>query len=173
MISIAEVIRSAFTGPYTMNGDKGFSYFAALFMVVVISISLMTAQKQWSTIMKRERETQLLFRAGQILKAIESYYKNSSGDSSQYPKKFEYLLKDNRHLSVKRHLRKFYRDPMTAEGDWGVIYDGKGGIKGIYSRSPEEPLKKGGFLEKYKLFKNKKKYSDWKFVYEKKMETST
>ncbi len=156
-----------------MNGDKGFSYPAALLMVVVVSISLMTAQKQWSTIMKREREKQLLFRAGQIEKAIGSYYNNSSGGSAQYPKKLEYLIKDNRHLGVKRYLRKFYQDPMTKEGYWGIIYDGKGGIKGVFSLSSEEPIKIKGFPEKYKLFENKKKYSDWKFVYEKKQEAKS
>jgi type II secretory pathway pseudopilin PulG len=156
-----------------MSGDKGFSYPAALLMVVVISISLMTAHQQWSTIMKREREKQLLFRAGQIEKAIGLYYNNSANGSVQYPRQLEYLLKDNRHLGVKRYLRKLYKDPMTMEGDWGVIYDGKGGIKGVFSRSSEEPIKTGGFIERYKLFENKKKYSDWKFVYEKKQETKS
>ena len=157
-----------------MNGDKGFSYPAALLMVVVISISLMTAQKQWSTIMKRERENQLLFRAGQIEKALGSYYNNSSsGGSTEYPKKLEYLLKDNRYSGVKRHLRKLYKDPMTMEGPWGLIYDGKGGIKGVFSRSPEKPIKTSGFPDKYKLFENKQKYSDWKFIYEKKLETKS
>ncbi len=173
MISTAEVKKSAFTGLHIMNGDKGFSYPAALLMVVVISISLMTAQQLWSTIMKREREKQLLFRAGQIEKAIGSYYNDSSGGPAQYPKKFEYLLKDNRHLGVKRHLRKLYKDPMTIEGGWGIVYDGKGGIKGIFSQSSEEPIKTSGFPEKYKLFENKIKYSDWKFVYEKKQEVKS
>lgn len=156
-----------------MNGDNGFSYPAALLMVVVVSISLMTAQKQWSTIMKKERENQLLFRAGQISKAIESYYNSSSSGSSQYPKKLKHLLKDNRYRSVKRHLRKVYKDPMTIKGNWEIIYDGKGGIKGVFSQSTEEPIKKGGFSEKHKLFKNKKKYSDWKFIYEKKVEAKS
>ncbi len=173
MISTVEVKKSAFTGLHIMNGDKGFSYPAALLMVVVISISLMTAQKQWSTIMKREREKQLLFRAGQIEKAIGSYYNNSSGGSTQYPKKLEYLLKDNRHLGVKRHLRKIYKDPMTIEGYWGLIYDGKGGIKGVFSKSSEKPFKIGGFPDKYKLFEDKQSYSDWKFVYEKKTEAKS
>ena len=173
MIYIAEVRKSAFTELHIMNGDKGFSFPAALLMVVVVSISLMTAHKQWSTMMKRERENQLLFRAGQISKAIESYYNSTSGGSSKYPEKLEYLLKDNRYRSVKRHLRKLYKDPMTIKGDWGIIYDNKGGIKGVYTLSSEEPLKKGGFPEKYKLFKNEKKYSDWKFVYEKKMEAKS
>ncbi len=170
MISTAEVKKSVLAGRHIMNGDDGFSYPAALLMVVVISISLMTAQKQWSTIMKREKENQLLFRAGQISQAIESYYNNSSDGTSKYPKKLEYLLKDNRHLAVKRHIRKLYKDPMTITGNWGLIYDGVGNIKGVFSLSSEEPIKKGGFPEKYKHFTNRKKYSDWKFIYEKDME---
>jgi type II secretory pathway pseudopilin PulG len=170
MISTVEVKKSAFTGLHTMNGDDGFSYPAALLMVVVVSISLMAAQRQWSTVMKREREKQLFFRAGQIEKAIGSYYNYASGGSAEYPKKLWYLLKDNRKSGVKRHLRKLYKDPMTMEGYWGIIYDGKGGIKGVFSKSHEKPIKSGGFPVKYKLFENKQKYSDWKFVYEKKQE---
>jgi hypothetical protein len=61
-------------------------------------------------------------------------------------------------------------DPMTEDGKWGIIYDGKGGVKGVFSKSRAEPLKTGNFPEIYKSFENKKKYNDWKFVYEPKKE---
>ena len=102
-----------------MNGDKGFTYPAALLMIVVVSSSLMVAQKQWSTVMKREREAELFFRAGQIIQAIDSYYQNSPGQTRQYPRSFKVLLKDNRFPVVKRHLRKAYKDPFTGE-DFGL-----------------------------------------------------
>ena len=162
----AEVIKSAFTAPRTMSGDSGFTYPAALLMVVVISVSLMTAQKQWSILMQRERERQLFFRAEQITCAIESYFESTPGADGRYPRKLEHLLKDNRFPAAKRHLRKLYKDPMTGDGTWGIIHDGRGRIKGIYSRSGDKPLKVGGFDEKYKSFKGKNKYSEWKFVYE-------
>ncbi len=156
-----------------MSGEKGFTYPAVLLMIVVISSSLMVVQQQWSTIVKRDNEKELFFRAGQIIGAIESFYTNSPGGNSTYPRSFKVLLKDNRYPALKRHLRKAYNDPMTKGGEWGIVYDGKGGIKGIFSKSNEEPMKKGGFSKTYKTFENKMKYSEWKFVYEPKKETAS
>ncbi len=156
-----------------MNGEKGFTYPAALLLIIIVSISLMVVQKQWSTTVKREKEKELFFRAGQIIDGIESFYISSSKDSQQYPRSLKVLLKDNRFQGVKRHLRKIYKDPMTKHGEWGIIYDGKGGIKGIFSKSKDEPIKKGNFPKKYKSFEKKKKYQDWKFVYELKKETAS
>ncbi|MCP4671076.1 MAG: type II secretion system protein [Desulfobacula sp.] len=156
-----------------MNGEKGFTYPAALLLIIIVSISLMVVQKQWSTVVKREKEIELFFRAEQIIDGIESFYKSSSKDSQQYPSSLKVLLKDNRFQGLKRHLRKIYRDPMTKDGQWGIIYDGKGGIKGIFSKSKDEPIKKGNFPEIYKSFEKKTKYLDWKFVYEPKEETTS
>ncbi len=156
-----------------MNGDKGFTYPAALLLIIIVSVSLMVVQKQWSTIVQREKEKELFFRAGKIIDGIESFYQNSSAASPQYPRSLKVLLKDNRSLGLKRYLRKIYKDPMTQDGNWGLVYDGKGGIKGVFSQSKKEPLKKGNFSKNYKSFENKKKYSDWKFVYEPKKETTT
>ncbi len=156
-----------------MSGEKGFTYMAALLMIVVVATGLMVVQKQWSTIMKREREKQLLFRGTQIIQAIESFYVNSPGQIRQYPRSFDVLLKDNRFPTLKRHLRKKFKDPMTDDGSWGVIYDGKGAIKGVFTRHQGEPIKKRGFPETYKSFENKSRYSDWKFMFEPKKETTS
>jgi len=156
-----------------MSGEKGFTYPAALALIVIVSVSLMVVQKQWSKIVKRDKEKELFFRAGQIVQAIGSFYKDSSKDSQQYPRSLKVLLKDNRSLGLKRHLRKIYKEPMTEDGQWGIIYDGRGGIKGVFSKSMAEPLKKGNFPEIYKSFENKKKYSEWKFIYEPEKEAAS
>ena len=57
-----------------LNKDNGFTYPAALMLVVVVSVSLMTAHTQWQTTVKRDKEKELLFRGDQILTAITSYY---------------------------------------------------------------------------------------------------
>ncbi len=171
MMFIVVVTESAYMGHLIMNGEKGFTYPAALLLIVIVSSSLMVVQKQWSTIVKRDNEKELFFRAGQIVQGIESFYTNSPGGTVQYPRSLNVLLKDNRYPVLKRHLRKIYKDPMSKQTDWGIIYDGTGRIKGIYSKSQAEPLKKGGFPKVYKTFENKKKYSEWKFIYEPKKET--
>lgn len=153
-----------------MSGKGGFTYPVALLLVVVMSISLMVVQRQWSTIIKREKEKELFFRAEQIVRGIESYYLSSPGGPKTYPKSFENILKDNRFMTLKRHLRRLYKDPLTKDEQWGIVYDGKGGIKGVFSRSTEKPMKTGGFSKEYKSFEKKTRYSDWKFVYEPKKE---
>ncbi len=143
----------------------------ALILVFVTSVSLMVVHKQWSTIMKQEHEKELLFRGSQIVRAIESFYEDSPGGSKIYPRSFKVLLKDNRFPNLKRHLRKHYKDPMSREGGWGIIYDGKARIKGVFSTSSAFPLKQGGFPEPFESFEKKKKYLEWKFVYEPGKET--
>ncbi len=45
------------------------------------------------------------------------------------------------------------------------MYDSKGGVKGIYSKSREKPIKVGNFPSDYEDFEKAKNYSDWKFIY--------
>lgn len=157
-----------------MSGDRGFTYPAALLLIVITSISLMSAEKYFSTTMKREHEKELLFRGSQIQNAIESYYTKSPGSSSpSYPKSFDDLLRDNRFLSVKRHLRKIYKDPMTKNGEWGLSLDSAKHIKGVFSRSNKTPIKQGNFPEQFKNFNGKNRYQEWKFIYEPAKETKS
>lgn len=149
-----------------MNGDRGFTYLAVLALVVILSVSMMSVQTYWSTIMKREQEKELLFRGGQIRSAIGSYCKSSSG--SLFPRRFDDLLRDPRFPGVKRHLRRLYKDPMTEHGNWGLILEASGGIKGVFCQSSEQPLKLDNFTGENKDFENKKSYKEWKFVYQNK-----
>lgn len=154
-------------GGKVLSGKSGFTYIGALIVVVVMGISLSTASRYWSTVVKREKETELIFRGDQIRRAIESYCKTTPGGKKpEYPKSLKDLVKDPRFLTPRRHLRKSYRDPMTEEGRWGLVLDSKGGIKGVYSKSEKEPLKVRNFPSDYaSLFEKAKKYSDWKFLY--------
>lgn len=148
------------------NRQAGFSYISALIFVVVIGITLTTGSRYWSTVIKREKETELLFRGHQIYKAIESYFKTApEGRTAQYPSSFRDLLKDPRYLTPKRHLRKLYKDPMSEDGQWGIVMASNGRIKGVFSKSKEIPLKTGHFPSIYEDFEKAQTYSDWKFVY--------
>jgi type II secretory pathway pseudopilin PulG len=147
-----------------MNG-KGFTYLSVLLLLIVSGIALTTTSHSWRTIMQREREKELLYRGDCITKAIESYCKAGGAEKITYPSRFEDLLKDPRFPAIKRHIRKIYKDPLTEDGDWGVILGPGKGIKGVYSKSKEIPLKTGGFSDKYKEFEKAKNYSDWKFIF--------
>lgn len=148
-----------------MNGEKGFTYPAALMMVVVISVALTGVHQQWQAIVKQDREKELLFRGTQILEAINAYCRAVSEETCQYPRRFEDLLRDPRVPGVRRYLRKLYKDPMTRDGQWGILYDGQGNIKGVFSKSADTPLKTSDFPDALTSFENKKHYHEWKFVH--------
>ncbi|MDH5562899.1 MAG: hypothetical protein OEY91_04650, partial [Nitrospirota bacterium] len=59
------------SAPFT-NQD-GVTYLFMMILVVVMSISLLGVTQQWSVIMKRDREAELLFRGTRIKDAIERY----------------------------------------------------------------------------------------------------
>lgn len=148
-----------------MIGSRGFTYIFVLILMVFIGIGLASAGKVWKTVIQREKEEELLFRGDQIVKALESYYNSGHGGVNFLPRKLDDLLKDNRFLNIKRHLRKIYKDPMTEDGEWDIIRDESGRIKGVRSKSNKEPLKQKNFPYKYRHFENKKKYSEWEFVF--------
>jgi type II secretory pathway pseudopilin PulG len=140
---------------------NGFTFLAVMFAIVLIGLSISGAVQQWKTIMKREREAELLFRGDQIRKAIAAYQQTPA--IRNYPQKLEDLVKVPNTSATKRFLRKVYKDPITNE-DWAFVKVGDR-IKGVYSKSEGEPLKKGNFPDDYKFFEGKTKYSEWVFEF--------
>jgi type II secretory pathway pseudopilin PulG len=147
-----------------LRSVKGFTFLAVMFAIVLIGLSLTGAVQQWKTIMKREREAELLFRGDQIRKAIAYYYVDPRTPGPlKYPQKLEDLVKVPNTSATKRFLRKVYKDPVTNE-DWGIVPIGDR-IRGVYSKSDEEPLKQANFPDEYKMFEGKTKYSEWVFEF--------
>ncbi len=170
-------------GDVTMS-KNGFALSFVVITLLFVGIGMASVGKIWSKIIQREKEEELLFRGDQIRKAIESYYYDSKNcrHPNMYPSSLEDLLKDKRCLSVQRHLRKLYKDPMTIDGEWELIPvtpegEVKGSpffglekgtgirIKGVRSKSEKEPLKKSGFPDVYKNFEGKMRYKDWEFIF--------
>ncbi len=137
-----------------------------LVLMSILGLSMGVAGATWSSLTQRAREADLLWKGGQIRKAIGSYYRSSHGQGapSLYPSKLEYLLKDPRFLQTRRHLRRLYADPMTGD-DWVLLKDKGGRIKGVRSSLEEEPFKQGNFSEENKDFEGRGFYSEWEFVY--------
>ena len=157
------------TGHWRLATNQGFTYIAAMMLVVVIGITLSMTAIYWSTVAKREKEEELLFRGDQIRKGIEQYYKwtgQRHGGQGIYPESLEELLKSKYSMAPKRSLRKIYTDPMTGKADWVIFNDpASKRMMGVRSASNGEPLKVSNFPFIYRDFEGKTKYSDWVFVY--------
>lgn len=143
--------------------QSGTTYLIVMLSIILLGIFMGVASKQWKTMIQRDKEAELFFRGDEIKDAIEAYYKTAHAGLNVYPKNLEDLIKDPSGLN-KRYLRRLYKDPMT-NGEWEIVKDPKGGIKGVRSRNEKEPLKKANFPEEYKAFEGKISYKDWAFEY--------
>ena len=149
----------------SLRCNKGFTYLAALIIVIIMGIMLGAMGQSWTMLMKREREAELFFRGNQIKEAIGQWRTPKPGQPPNMPlKDLKDLLKDPRTMSNVRYLRQLYNDPITGK-EWNVIRDPQRGIIGVASTSEDKPLKQSGFPIGYETFEGKTKYSEWLFVY--------
>jgi type II secretory pathway pseudopilin PulG len=143
--------------------QRGLVLLALLIMLVLIGVGALGAAEVWSTAVKREREAELLFIGEQYRRAIGEYYKMSPGRRA-YPPSIESLLVDERFPNPVHHLRRVYRDPMTATGEFELIKQANG-VAGVHSTSDEAPIKHAGFPIVYKPFEQAEHYSQWQFIF--------
>ena len=93
------------------RGQQGFAMAALLVVLAVMSLMLSMALPVWHHAAQREREAELIFRGEQYARAIMLYQRQTPG---AYPPDVETLVEG-------RFLRRAYRDPMTAEGEFRLV----------------------------------------------------
>ena len=175
-------------GPIMTNGNsRGYILTATIVMVVILSISMAMIAENWTYVIKREKENELLFRGEQYAQAIRRFYLSHK----RYPFSLDELTE-----SYPRCIRKLYKEPFSKDGEWGIIYlsdlaSGKvfkksGDIQNsetetskpkpipvgqIYTKSSDSIMSGqivGVFSrckeEPYKDFMKGETYSDWKFI---------
>lgn len=145
--------------------QAGFSYPIAMFLVAVMSIVALRGVQVTLTNERRSREAQLLEVGSAYSLAIRSYYQGSSG-AGTYPPSLDVLLLDDRTSTMRRHLRKRYRDPLTGSDQWGIIPAPGGGVMGVFSLSEKRPVKKAGFPPTVSVAETATKYQEWQFIYQ-------
>jgi len=148
-----------------MKKNKGYSLIIAIIAVTIFSILLLKARIMWETVIGRDMEEELVFRARQYVSAINLY---KIKNNNFYPKKLKVLYE-------KKFLRKLYNDPISESKEWNVImqstklgkkkllivpkklvkkFIGTAHIIGVISTSIKE-----GFRE----YRGKKHYNEWAF----------
>jgi type II secretory pathway pseudopilin PulG len=145
------------------GGDhqRGFTYIGLLFAVAILGITLATVGIVWSTQIRREKESELLWIGDQYRDAIGRY--RAAG--GQYPQELSDLVEDKRFPLVRRYLRKLFPDPMTGQVDWQLIPAPGSGFMGVASTSTAKPIKVAGFPAYEFEFENAECYCTWAFVY--------
>lgn len=161
-------VQSVATPPATNlphSSATGFSYVGLLIMIAIVGAMAAGAFSAGAMMQRRMAEEELLFVGSQFHKAIKTYYESSPKGSQPYPNQLSDLVLDPRFTGTRRHLRKIFNDPLTGKAEWGLMQAPSGGIMGIYSLSPERPIKTSGFDTEFAAFESKISYSEWGFAY--------
>lgn len=97
------------------QAEAGFTLITLVVLITVMNVLLAVLIPIWSQRMQREREHELIFRGMQYAEAIRVFHERFG----RYPVRLQELL------DVKpRSIRRLWKDPMTKDGKWALIYAG-------------------------------------------------
>jgi|GEM_PF-2239473 len=126
-----------------LTNQAGVTYLFVMMLVVAMSISLMVVTQQWSVIMKRDREAELLFRGTRIKDAIERYVADYEVQKATRPNRWPRTLEELTKKTPKRYLQAVYTDPITGK-DFDLIKTGEE-LHGVRSTSTDVPYDQVNF----------------------------
>ena len=156
--------------------DRGYAMAALIAGLAIMAILWTVAMPAWSQLAKREREEELVFRGTQYARAIGLFQRKYANAN---PPSLDALVE-------QRFLRKKYKDPMAANGDFQLLYQTtqqpgsqgnqgqnpatapqssglgtsaqvtSGGIIGVASKSKESSLR---------VYNGRTHYNEWQFIY--------
>jgi type II secretory pathway pseudopilin PulG len=147
----------------TPGRRRGFALLALLVVVAAMGATLAATGTIWHEVQRRAMENELIFVGLQYRHAIAQYYNATPAHS--YPPNIEALLRDERMPSVRRYLRRPYRDPLTNSATWGVVPAPGGGIMGVFSLAKGRPIKQANFPMELNWPGQRPSYADWQFMY--------
>lgn len=147
-----------------VHHQGGLTYLIFLFLIAALGAGSAAIGVVWQHLAQRDREAELLSVGNEYRRAIERFWLSEAETTKRrLPINLDELIEDKRAIPPRRHLRRHYIDPITGNGEWGVVRQNNG-IVGIHSLSEAQPIKSGAFLARDSLFADKKRYSDWIFV---------
>lgn len=96
--------------------SSGYALLGILFMLTLLIVAMGTAVPAIKAQIQRNREEEMIHRGVQYSRAIKKYFIKFG----RYPTSLE-QLEDTDHI---RFLRKEYKDPMAADGQWRLLHVG-------------------------------------------------
>lgn len=95
--------------------ERGYALLFILFLVALVIIGGSVALMNQLTEGERQRESEMIWRGKQYQRAIGLYYRKFG----RFPTSIRNLVKGENNI---RFLRQAYKDPMTKDGSWRLIY---------------------------------------------------
>jgi type II secretory pathway pseudopilin PulG len=100
--------------------DNGYAMAVLLVGIAIMSVMLGVAMPVWRTMVQREKEEELIFRGNQYARAIGLFQRKYPGG---FPANVDFLVQ-------QKFLRKKYKDPMVADGQFQLVPAGAIGQAG-------------------------------------------
>ena len=153
--------------PPMSRGERpqaGFSYVWVLCALALAAAALAQVGPWWSMAQQREREAELIRIGTAYAEAIARYEQLSPGSLKKYPSSLDALLLDTRFIGTSRHLRKAYTDPMNPGQPFGIVRGDDGTIRGVFSTSSAQPLRREPLDLGMLVLPAASRYSDWRFI---------
>ncbi len=126
-----------------------------LAFMAVMGILLTKAMPSVIAEVQRDNEEELIFRGEAIREALKRY----KARTGSYPLKLEDLAKMRPPI-----LRRLYRDPMTAEGDWDIVTAVQPSASGNTTGLPIVAVRSRSSKDSFRIYQGKTLYSDWIFA---------
>ena len=99
------------------GSEAGYNMVMLIVALTVLNIMVAAMLPLMSTEIQREKEEELVFRGFQYAEAIRIFHIRFQ----RYPNKLEELIEIN-----PRCIRQLWKDPMTKDGKWGLIFQNQG-----------------------------------------------
>jgi type II secretory pathway pseudopilin PulG len=148
----------------TQTEQRGFTLLAVLVAMVFLALASQQVMTVLAQQAQREREAHLIWVGEAFRQAIGSYYEESPGTVKRWPRELSDLIEDRRFVTLRRHVRKIYADPITRGNEWGIVRASDGGVQGVYSLSDSLSIRT--LSPDGQVFVSGSSYQDWRFVYE-------
>jgi type II secretory pathway pseudopilin PulG len=142
----------------------GFTYIGLLIAVAVIAAGSAAALGAGANLQRRDNEAELLAIGREFRHALQAYADATPVGQPDAPRELTELLRDPRHLGVRRHLRRIYPDPLTGKSEWGIERSPDGRIRGIHSLSRTAPFRNTGFPPGMEGFEQAERHDQWVFA---------
>lgn len=142
----------------------GYGLLFMLLAVALLCTGSLAVAIRWTQQIERQKEADLLRVGDAYATAIASYYYSTPGPAKHFPKNFDELLEDRRFVTLRRHLRAAYPDPVTGSRDWGLVLASDGGIMGVYSVSQKATWRRTALELEHCRLPEAERYVDWKFI---------
>ena len=97
---------------------RGSAYVLMLLLVALGGIALVGYARIDSSVVRAQRDDQLLWVLREFGAAVLSYYHASPTGSDRLPRRFEDLIADRRSGVLRRHLRRVFPNPHAPGSAW-------------------------------------------------------